>query len=310
MVIGFLVLSHNHPQQVLRLVRTLNRVYGDPPISCHHDTSQSAIDPAQFPSNVQFVSPAIPTGWGKWAVVEAAMAALRRLYAGADPDWFVLLSGADYPIAPAARVRADLAEAGVDALIDYREAGSDPETALAEFGPRNPALDQFEAPGNREMLHARYKGAEVWLPMIRFNTPQGTRLGRYTVHLPFENPWHPFSADFRCFYGDHWFSGSRKAARVLLNPTRRELRLQRYLYRRTVPEECYYQTVLCNRGDVRVARDNRRFTEWNGGGAHPALLTAGDLPQAIASGAHFARKFRPDDPVLDLIDAYLGGSAA
>lgn len=304
MLNGFVILSHQNPAQLKRLVRTLNALYGDPPIACHHDTSQAPLDPGEFPGNVSFVLPSFRTGWGKWAVVEGVLAALRLLYDKADPDWVTLLSAACYPAAPADRVRADLSASGVDALIDFREPGMDEEEAARRFGPANPTLAHFEAAGNRWMSPRRYVGAQLWLPTLR-NEPRGLRLGRHTISLPFSSPFHPFGPDFTCYYGDHWFTGTRKAAAALLNPTPDELALQRHLRRRAVPEECYYATVLGNRPELSVSRDNRRFARWNGGGAHPQLLTADDLDAMFASGAHFARKFRHDDPVLDRIDEVL-----
>jgi hypothetical protein len=38
--IGFIILSHDKPAQLLRLVRRLMKLYGDPPIVCHHDFSK------------------------------------------------------------------------------------------------------------------------------------------------------------------------------------------------------------------------------------------------------------------------------
>lgn len=305
MVIGFVILSHQHPGQLARLIRTLNRLYDEPPIACHHDMTQSVLDGREFPGNVSFVSPCIRTGWGKWSVVEAGLAALALLYDKADPDWVILLSAADYPVAPAHRVRADLAACGVDALLDHREAGADPQQALSRFGPRNPVLDQFEAPGNRAMLPHRYMGAELWLPIVRRHEIRGPRIGRHTLHLPFLSPSHPFSGEYRCHYGDHWFTASRAAATALLNPTPRERRLQRHLRWRAVPEECYYHSVLCNRPELSVQRDNRRYAQWNGGGAHPAFLGLPDFAGILRSNAHFARKFKSNDPVLDALDDFL-----
>ncbi|KQN91022.1 hypothetical protein ASE95_12220 [Sphingomonas sp. Leaf231] len=308
MTIGFVILSHREPAQVLRLVQTLNRLYGDPPIACHHDTAQSPIDRNAFPGNVRFVDPAIRTGWAKWSVVRAFLAALRLLCDHADPDWFVLMSAADYPVCGADAVRADLAALDADALIDFRQIGDTAQSAAERFGPRNPELDQFEADGNRRLKWSHYEGAELWLPMLRFgDAGRGVRPGRFTVHLPFATPLRPFSRAFPCFYGDHWFTGSRRAAQLLLNPTAQHLRLQRHLTMRTSPDECYFQTVLCNEPGLRLERDNRRYAQWNGGGAHPQSLTEADLPAIAASTAHFARKFAHGAPVLDRIDAMLFG---
>jgi hypothetical protein len=62
--IGFGILTYNAPGQLLRLVKTLNAMFGDPPIVCHHDFSKSSLDEALFPRNVRFVHPHIVTGWG------------------------------------------------------------------------------------------------------------------------------------------------------------------------------------------------------------------------------------------------------
>jgi hypothetical protein len=61
MQIGFIIVSHNAPTQPMRLIDRLNRLYGDPPISCHHDLHQCPIDVASFPSNVSFVKPSVRT---------------------------------------------------------------------------------------------------------------------------------------------------------------------------------------------------------------------------------------------------------
>lgn len=308
MRIGFVILSHRDPAQLLRLVATLNRLYDDPPIACHHDRAQSAIDVRAFPDNVRFVDPSIRTGWAKWSVVRGFLAALRLLYDRDAPDWFVLLSAGDYPVRHAAAVRADLAALDADALIDFRQTSDTAAEAVARYGSRNPELGHFESAGNRRLARQRYEGAELWLPIVRIDDGgRRVRPGRLTVSLPFAAPLGPFSRDFRCFYGDHWFTGNARVARLLLTPTPQHLRLQKHLTMRTSPDECYFQTVLCNAPELRLVRDNRRYAQWNGGGAHPQTLGDGDLDAIVASEAHFARKFAPDSPVLDRIDARLFG---
>jgi hypothetical protein len=308
MLNGFLILSHQDTRQLGRLVRALNEIYDTPPIACHHDISQAPLEPADFPENVTFVLPSLKTGWGKFSVVEASLAALRQLYDKADPDWFTLLSAADYPTALAAPVRSELSASGADVLIDFREPGMGEQEAADRFGARNPMLGHFEAPGNRLMTPRRYLAAQLWLPMLR-QSASGVRLGRHTIGLPFPTPFHPFTQEFRCYYGDHWFTGSRRAATALLNPTPRERRLQTYLRRRACADECYYQTVLCNRPELTVQRDTRRFAIWNGGGSHPKTLESRDLDAILASGAHFARKFAASDPMLDSLDEVLRAQA-
>ena len=80
--------------------------------------------------------------------------------------------------------------------------------------PENPALRHFVLPKNLELAWRRYIAFNVWCPIIR----SGPRFGKYTLYLPFDGWRLPFTPDFKCFYGDQWFTGSHKAAEIFLNP--------------------------------------------------------------------------------------------
>src|SRR5579872_6474400 len=141
--LGFVILSHTNPEQVLRLISTLNRMYQEPPISCHHDFSQSTLDIGKLPPNVRVVTPSIRTGWGKFSLVQSFLAALDLLYRESDPDWFSLLSGADYPVAAATDVINELQRATVDAFLDVHQLDSRPAEARL-IGTWNPGLEHLE----------------------------------------------------------------------------------------------------------------------------------------------------------------------
>lgn len=299
--IGFVVISHRHPEQLRRLIDTLNQMYGFPPIACHHDLSQSPLDTGSFPANVRFLVPSKRTRWAHWSVVDAVLAAVRHLYQQASPRWFVLLSGADYPIRPAAEVICDLEESGADAYLDFRVVGEDKEAA-ARRGARNPELWLFETEKGQRLGWHRYLGAQVWIPWPKRAPAGGWRIGKQCLYPPIQALNAPYSRDFACFQGDFWFTGSRRAAEVLLTPTPLHRRLQRYLRLRTFPEESYFQTVLCNEPGLKLDRNNRRFAVWDSGSNHPSELTHDHLERMRRSDAHFARKFTPDEPVLDELD--------
>jgi hypothetical protein len=327
--IGFVILSHNNPQQLRRLIRCLQQVYDNPPIAIHHDFDQSSLDRDDFPSDVQFVSPHVKTRWGHFSLVIAALRGLQLLYQKATPDWFFLLSGADYPTMPADKVLKDLASSGMDALLDYREVPNLSDGTLKltsglriskysfDIGsvqparsypvPDNPALKHFVMPVNSALAWRRYIALRLSLPVIR----SGLRIGRFMLQLPLEDWRSPFTPDFRCFYGDHWFTGSQKVANILLNPTDNHQRLRRHLRLRHNVDECYYQTVLANTPDLKISKATKRFADWSqsAGGPHggpsPKVLTLDDLPAIASSKSHFARKFAPESPVLDELDKML-----
>ena len=92
--IGFVLITHTAPNQIVRLIRALTLLYSNPPIVVHHDFGQCPAE-LSLPSNVRVVQPHIPTQWCNYSVVRATLAGLALLYANHEkPDWFVLLSGA------------------------------------------------------------------------------------------------------------------------------------------------------------------------------------------------------------------------
>src|SRR5262249_19190201 len=118
--IGFALVTHEKPKQIRRLIHRLNTMFDGPPIACHHDFGQCSLPIDEFPANVSFVLPSLQTRWGAFVIAEGAARAIRLLYeAPSAPDWFVLLSGADYPIKPASRIRDDLAASPYDAHIHH-----------------------------------------------------------------------------------------------------------------------------------------------------------------------------------------------
>ena len=97
--------------------------------------------------------------------------------------------------------------------------------------------------------------------------------------------------------GGDWLTLSRRAVEVV---TGGELVNH---YRRTVlPTESLPHTALHAAG-LPLSGDTRRYTRVGARRARiPRCSARDDLDAILASGADFARKFAPDDPVLDELD--------
>jgi hypothetical protein len=302
--IGFVLLTHNEPAQALRLARRLARSFERAPIACHHDFSQTPLDVRQFPPHVQFVRPHVRTHWGDFSLVDATLAALRLLYdAGNGPDWVVLLSGADYPLHSAARVLHDLERAGAHAYMRRRIV--DPFNLGKDHGPPGPlGYDVGEGPINARRCFRRY-----YRQMLRISLPwPGGRMRTFQVRTA--RRWlvtrlAPYNERFRCYAGPQWFTLGRAAAEYVLQWHDRNPWFADYLRIRIVPDESYFQTILANAPQFRVSNENYRYIDWRSGSRNPRTLGAEDLSAMLDSPAHFARKFAPDDPVLDRLDELL-----
>jgi hypothetical protein len=265
--IGFVLLSHRNPKQVLRLISTLNRMFDNPRIACHHDFSQSAFHIEEVPDNVTFVRPHIQTSWANFSVIDAAMSALRLLYEDDEaPERFVLLSGQCYPIKSADLIMATLNFGQYDAQIRYTKIDS------SSKGPWS------------LMCNDRYCLRSPFYPFSD---------GFYCFAGS-----HWFSANKRVanqlidFHVDN----------ALLAQHYRYLEQTKII----APEESYYHTILCNSEHLKIHNSDLRYTDWSRGGSHPKTLTMDDLEKIIASPAIFARKIEADDSdVLDEIDRTL-----
>ena len=292
--IGFVILSHSNPEQLLQLTKRLGSMFPDARITCAHDFGQASLDRACFPTFVSFVSPHVSTRWGDISVVHAAMRGLRDLYQKEDPDWFVLMSGSDYPVAPADTILRELKTSSYDAYLDFRAVTSRTGSMPTSSDSRE-VTDGFGRPGWVPLAYERYLAKAVKFRSV-------TKRTFFIRHPWLIWPFHPFRSNLRCFGGDHWFTANRRVARVLLDEYENGERLIKHFSKRAVPEEAFYQTVICNQSGLRVSKDNKRYADWSLGGDHPKFLEVGDLPAIVASRAHFARKFRPGSPVLTLLD--------
>ena len=301
-VVGFVILSHQDDDRLLRLVASLNREYDSPPVVVHHDFSQAPVDRTPFPSNCRFVEDWTRTSWANWSVVDGALRAYRSILARSNAEWVFLLSAADYPIRRGSDVRDELARERCDALIDMRPCLPGKRPRAQTIGKTNPVMSFMDTPGNHALKTRFTMSPQLWFPIVR-RKPRW-RVGRLTYRPPFAGR-HPFTEERPAFYGDHWWAGNRRAVEAVLDPGGFAARLRRHLRMRTQPDESYYCTVLAAREDMTLSLDNRRFAEWNGGGAHPQSLTEADLDAMFASGAYFARKFEAGSSVRDHIDARL-----
>lgn len=292
--IGFILLTYREPDQILRLTSRLRELYGPgTPIAIHHNFDQCPLDVGRFGAGVTFVRPHLPTGWGNWITVDAMLRALRLLYREGGPDHTVLLSGADYPIASPERVLGDLRAGAADAYIDARPVRPWHRDPLVEK-PLGHGVN--DGGPNQEVCFRRYYSTiyRVLGVRIRIRSP---------LLAPFLTP---FSRRFRCWAGEHWWTLGRRGAEHLLRTSEERPELGRWFAARHVPEEAYVHTVLCNAPGLRVTTNAFRYVDWTSHAPSPRELGLSDLPRLLASGAHFARKFRPEDPVLDELDRSLG----
>jgi hypothetical protein len=291
--IGFGILSHRDPPQLLRLVDRLSRLYPGAPIAIHHDEDQCPLSEGTRASLARFarlVTPHCRTRWGRWSLVDATIRALAPLLDSPNPPaWITLLSASDYPIKPAATVLSELASWNADAFIEARP--------VSTTGP---------CEAHTRTLRKRYLRQTIWLgdaiPALartRISIPAaiGRRIG----------PFCSRGKGLTLHWGPQWFTCTSRVAEAIVDSPRTHPRLWRWMRHTHIPDEAFIHTLIMNNSGFSVIPSNRRFIRWRDADAKsPETLTLADLNAIVTSDAHFARKFNAEDPVLDQLDRLLG----
>lgn len=302
---AFVILSHNNPGQLLRLTQTLSRLYNDPCIVCHHNFTMCPLDEDNFPANCEFLHPHIDSRWGDISLVKAGLLAIERLHQVGGWDWFFLLSGSDYPIAEPESIARELSSANFDAilydrLIEYDQYADKGPDAKGEFG--------FSRQCWPSLGYDRYLTYRMSYPSLtrRLRPTKRSATIRNPILLRMLGKW---PINFKVYGGELWCGGNRRTAEVLANHPKQRSILQ-FFNSKQVVEEAVYHTIIRN-SDLKVGDfGSRRFSKWPERSAHPKWLAEEDYIDIINSGSWFARKFLPDDPVLDRLDEHLGLTAS
>jgi hypothetical protein len=324
--VTYAIVAHSREQQLLRLVRALRDESPESSVVIHWDKHAEPLSGELLElDNVHLVTDPVHPEWGDFGMVAAVLRCMRTAVARTRFDWFVLLSGQDYPIAPLEQVERDLAAAGCDALIDARRVASG---AIAFRWQRSEAT----------RLGRRYFFRYRPLPRLRLRLPALLRSAILRLVFvidgcqPFVSLWQmppgaswrlgtrslraPFGRDRPCRVGSSWFNITHRGVIRVLDRVDEQQSFVRH-YRRTVnSDESFFQTLICADPELQVRPDTSRYQVWETDGwpLHPNILTVDHAQALLGSGKHFARKLDEgiDRQVFDLIDAHRrnGGLAA
>lgn len=293
--------SHRDPAQVLRLVRRIRSMSRNSIILVSHQVGGEPLDHAAFESVGS--AHVLPTtgGYGDFSHVDRYLESVRWLIEHDESfDWFLNISGQDYPTIELASAERELATSDVSAFIQmfpvfdatshwsHRTASTRYAYRHVRIAPPKPWIQKY----SRSL--AALNTVQPW---IRYS-PTFVSIGRRTPM--------PFSTDFTCYGGSFYANLSAEAVRHVLDFCDRHPDFVAWARGVLAPDEIFIPTVLGNTPGLRIRNDCKRYFDFSESRAnHPKTLTEEDLPRVLASGSWFARKFAADASALDRLDAIL-----
>lgn len=309
------VQTHRSPHQVERLVATIRRSSPDSVIHISHDRNGPPLDITNLSRMGDTFVELHDGGYGDFSHVDRYLAGVDFVERhGLDVDWFVNLTGQDYPLVPLDRAEEELRSSGVDGFVEHWDAYS-----AAAHWPAGRVRSRYEfrhhrvvplSPRSQRLLHPLQAVNRVQ-PLVRVHVSYGLAIGRRTRPL-LDGGTEPGLA--LALHGGSAYASLRwPVARLVRDVLTARPDLVDYFRHTLSPAEVVLQTIICHSpafrsGELRLDPDCKRWFDFRGSRFnHPKDLTLDDLPVALASGAHFARKFdaerRPE--LLDLLDVHL-----
>ena len=276
MRVAYLILAHDQPHLLDLLTTTLDPRRRD--IFIHID-AKSDLRRFRIGSvpTAHVVTSECKVYWGHVSMLRACLSLLRAARRAHAYDYFVLLSGADFPTR------------SLDEFERFLEA-ADGRT----FQPVRPALASFEG---RKRLRSYY--------MLNTRTRVGVLAQKFLFLQSFLGAWggrRPPRRFARYFLGSMWFTLHRDMADWLLRCWQDE-EVRDYFQTVFCPEEMFIPTAVSNSPWPERHEDRSvRYIRWTGG-ANPKTLDLSDLDGIRRSGAFFARKMSLERsiPLLDLL---------
>lgn len=286
MKIAHLILVHNNPDQLLRLVDRLHHPQAYIFVHVDAKADLSSFSLIRDIERVNFIKNRVACRWAGFSLVQAELNGFEEiLNFGVEFDYVNLLSGSDYPIKSANFVHEFLSRNPGKIFMRFEKVGE--QWKEQEWRTEKYYLDEFRV-------------AEKLLPGRRFLQKV------LNVILPKRKP--PVEV-----YGrSQWFTIAPLYLRFVFERIRDDRRLLAFFKYTWAPDEFFFQTILYN-SDFRIymVNDNLRLIQMtnNGMGEHPETITLKDKDRIESSSKLFARKFDANfsEGILQLIDSMYHG---
>lgn len=279
MKLAHLILAHNNPAQLQKLVQRL--FHPDADVYIHIDKKAALEDFAGLKAipQVFFVANRVKVFWGGYSIVQATVNGFKSILAsGKQYDYINLLSGQDYPVKSTKEI--------------HRFLQSNPDKAFMEFYSVNnvwkeaiPRLTKYH------LTHYRFAGkhlVEKWMNKL--------------------SPERKMPENLVAVGRSQWFTITQAHVKYIVDYLEEHPKVVRFFSLTWGSDEIVFQTILFNstyKSDME--NNNLRLIDWSKGGASPKTFTMDDVATLMATDKLFARKFSgaANDPVIDFLDNYV-----
>ncbi|HET9059237.1 MAG TPA: beta-1,6-N-acetylglucosaminyltransferase [Acidimicrobiales bacterium] len=318
-----MVINHRSTAELLRLLRTLRRQQPEAELVVHHDPTRTPVDSnrVERETGAHVIIAPRQVKWGSFELTAAHWRMLDWASEATDCNWFVLLSGQDYPVQPLYLLEEKLAKTTANAYVDAFPCAAAGPDDRRDFYLRyfyqyfwwldSEALRKVPAPLRplatrlRDGVARRVSAREGRLYFYYMVDGMGTITGWRARNAP-------YSDNFPLWKGSNWITTDRRATEALQRYRADHPAYVAHCRRTLLSDESATQTVLMNDASLEVEIELLHCIKWQPPSAHPLVLTSADYDYMVGSGKPFARKFDSgvDPEILDRLDDMLEQASA
>ena len=278
--IAFLVLTHDKPQQCARMLTAFQEM-GTCFVHIDRDTPIDPFLKAMPPSDrVQYLQSRCSIRWASFDMVDATLRLLHQAIQSGTFDYFILLSGSDYPIKSKKHLFDFLAQGGEHIRGEV----------MPHPGHSLNRLDHYFVPAkNRNQLAIRMINLA-----LRSLPPRRWRTGVLKGMTPSS--------------GSSWWALSRDCVHYVLDYLEKNPAYLNFFRHSKYPDEMFFQIVINASPFASQVRWTPTFDIWDRPTPpYPATLHMEDLETLRTQPHLFARKFdlSADPEIFDVIDREL-----
>lgn len=293
--IVYLILAHNTPSHLKRLVSAL--LCPESSFFIHVDKKADISEFNQIKGeNIFFSDKRIPIYWGEYSQVEAIINLMRQaLRMNQDYDYFVLLSGSDYPLRSKGYINSFFE------IYKGTEFINIVNMPCEEAGKSISRLEEY-----------RVRSDLPTQPMQKIAQRLLRKIG---LDLQCKRNYRKYLGNVDPYAGSAWWALTNSACRYVLHFIDKEKSIVKYFENTSCPDEMLFQTIIGNSPFKKMVKRNLTYTDWSAGKSSPSLITQQHisffekeievmLEDAYGQGeALFARKF-PDksDELVKMIN--------
>lgn len=263
MKIAYLILAHKNPVHLTRLISALQTEHAH--IFLHIDKKSKGFTHLSDNSTITLIKKPVSVNWGGFSIVQATLQLMQEAHASGEYDYFILLSGADYPIRSNASLFQFLQQHDGEEFLN-----------LCKMPEVNKPLERveyfhFEDEGDfaTSFLSKRVISRRVINRAVnKINT------ALRSAH--FKRKYPKRYAHFTLYAGSQWWGLSKRCIDYVLQFVADNPEYVDFYKYTLIPDEMFFHTIIGNSPFKKHVVLAFMYTDWVTGS--PATITEEHLP--------------------------------